>query len=72
MLVGFIFFIVVSFLIMYFAISFSKWVGEIIFGKDDKPNYTDKTTHIHHHYHDNRSIHFDDEEFKNLKDKKKF
>jgi len=41
-------------------------VGEIIF-PEKKDRYVDKTTHIHHYYYDNRSVHVDNETFKGLK-----
>lgn len=45
-----------------------KAVGNILFGSSEKKEtYVDKTTHIHNHYHDNRSVHVDGKEFKNLK-----
>jgi len=44
-----------------------KAIGEAIFGKSDKPTFIDKTTHIHNHYYDNRSVNVDKETFKNLK-----
>lgn len=42
-------------------------VGGILFGKSDKSTFVDKTTHIHNHYHDNRSVHVDGEKIKNIK-----
>lgn len=44
----------------------AKLIGEAIFGKP-KETYVDKTTHVHHHYHDNRTINVDKETFKGLK-----
>lgn len=42
-----------------------KLVGEAIFGKASKTDtYIDKS--VHHHYHDNRSVHVDKETFKSL------
>lgn len=41
-------------------------VGELIFGKS-KETYVDKTTHIHNHYYDNRSVNVNGETFKGLK-----
>jgi len=45
-----------------------RWLFLSIFdglsGSSPKETYVDKTTHIHHHYHDNRSIIMDGEEFK--------
>jgi hypothetical protein len=38
-----------------------------LFIKDGKETYVDKTTHIHNHYYDNRSVHVDKETFKGLK-----
>jgi hypothetical protein len=43
-----------------------RGVGELLF-PDKKETYIDRTTHIHHHYHDNRSVHVDKETFKGLK-----
>lgn len=57
MFLGIIFFIVIPFFIMYFAISFSKWLGEAIFGKDeDKFTFVDKSIHHHHHHHEHKNI----------------
>lgn len=45
-----------------------KIIGEAIFGKSKRGfEYIDRTTHVHNHYHDNRSVHVNGEEFKNLK-----
>jgi multidrug efflux pump subunit AcrB len=41
-------------------------IGNAIFPKEnDKTTFVDKS--VHHHYHDNRSVHVNGEEFKNLK-----
>ena len=45
-----------------------KGIGNALFGGSEKKNtYVDKTTHVHNHYHDNRSVHLDGKEYKNLK-----
>lgn len=47
-----------------------KSSGNALFPDERKSNgYVDKSTTIvhHHHYHDNRSIHVDGKQFKNLK-----
>lgn len=44
-----------------------KAIGEMIFGSSKKETYIDKTTHIHNHFYDNRSVHVDGEKIKDLK-----
>lgn len=47
-----------------------KSIGGALFPNDNnKSRYVDKSTNVvhHHHYHDNRSLHVDGEEFKKLK-----
>lgn len=47
-----------------------KLISAILFGSNKSKKdfqYIDRTTHIHHHYHDNRSVNINGEEFKNLK-----
>ena len=54
--------------LVYGGWAIGKSIGNVFFGKDEyRSTYVDKTTHIHHHYHDNRSIRINDEEFRNLK-----
>lgn len=43
-----------------------KSVGNSIFGNEErKDTFIDRS--VHHHYHDNRSVHVDKETFKSLK-----
>jgi hypothetical protein len=44
-----------------------KAIGEAIFGKSESATFVDKTTHVHHHYHDNRKVYINEQEIKNLK-----
>ena len=46
-----------------------KILGNFLFPKGRSSDYIDRSTNVvhHHHYHDNRSIHVDGKEFKNLK-----
>lgn len=62
------FLVVLFFFLVYGGWSIFKSIGNSVFGKDEyRSTYIDKTTHIHHHYYDNRSIKINEEEFKNLK-----
>lgn len=46
-----------------------KSVGNSMFPDEHPSKYVDRSTTIvhHHHYHDNRSIHVDGKQFKDLK-----
>lgn len=63
-----------GFLIMLFIVCvgggwlLGKGIGNLLFpGRNDAHRYMDKSVHYHHHYYDNRSVHVNGEEFKNLK-----
>lgn len=45
-----------------------KSAGNAMFPDNQQSTYIDKSTTVvhHHHYHDNRSIHIDEKQFKNL------
>ena len=46
----------------------AKLIGNALFpDKHSHSTFVDKTTHVHHHYYDNRSINIKSDEFKNLK-----
>lgn len=46
-----------------------KLFGKAMFPENKDSRYVDRSTNVvhHHHYHDNRSVHVDGKEFKNLK-----
>ncbi|RUT68695.1 hypothetical protein D0817_20255 [Flavobacterium cupreum] len=48
-----------------------KAAGNSMFPDERPSSYVDKSTtivhHHHHHYHDNRSVHVDGKQFKDLK-----
>ena len=61
--------IIIVFIIIGGFTLLGNLLGKLFFPKKNKQNtYVDKITHIHHHYHDNRSINIDKETFKKLKD----
>lgn len=45
-----------------------KIVGGIMFpDRNERDTFIDKSVHHHHYHYDNRSVHINGEEFKNLK-----
>ena len=63
-----LFILVLFVFLVYGGRAIGKSIGNSLFGKDEyRSTYIDKTTHVHHHYHDNRSINIDGKKFKNLK-----
>jgi len=60
------FILVLFFIIVGGFTLIGKLLG-ISFTPKNGSHFVDKSTHIHHHYHDNRSINIDGEKFKNLK-----
>lgn len=68
MIAGIIVFVIVPILIMWFCISFSKWLGEAIFGKgEEKHTFVSHNVHHHYHTHNDHSQHVSiiDEDSKN-------
>ncbi|TDO68077.1 hypothetical protein EV143_1212 [Flavobacterium chryseum] len=60
--------------ILFFVIVGGCWmigkgIGNALFPDKKDSTYVDKSTTIvhHHHYHDNRSVHVDGKQFKDLK-----
>lgn len=61
---GFLFFLFMFFVGGGWLIG--KSIGNALFGKSSKRiTYIDRT--VHHHYYDNRSVHLNGDQFKNLK-----
>lgn len=67
-MVGFLIVVILFVVLVGGGWSIGKWIGELLFGDMDKNSditIIERKTIIHQHYHDNRSINVDGEEFKN-------
>lgn len=60
------------FVILFFVLAGGGWligksIGNVLFPttKEEKATFIDKS--VHHHYHDNRTVNLNGEEFKSLK-----